>query len=69
MNKSKYEKLLEQKERENELLKEKADIFDEIRSDEFNSAKRSLGRLWDDSMTKLSIPALQKLVKNYGRRS
>ena len=67
MVKSKYESLLAEQQREIEALKEKADIFDEIRQKEYSEAKLSLGRLWHKSMENLSIPVLLKLVKDYGR--
>ena len=67
MLKKRYESLLEEQQREIEALTEKANIFDEIRQKEYSEAKRSLGRLWSDEMTGLSIPSLSKLVKNYGR--
>jgi len=63
-----FVKILEDKQQENEALKIKADLYDQLKFREIEFSKLALGNIWNDGYEILSIPALKKLTKDFGRR-
>lgn len=57
-----FQKLLAEREKEIQLIKPKADAFEQLRQAEIEEAKKSLGEKWDDEYQNLSIPALRKTM-------
>jgi len=67
--KGEYQKLLDEREKEIETMKPKADAFEQLRLSELEDAKGILKDKWDDEYSNLSIPALRKLIKNFAGKT
>ena len=67
--KGEYQKLLDEREKEIETMKPKADAFEQLRLAELEEAKDTLKDKWDDEYSNLSIPALRKLIKNFAGKT
>lgn len=67
--KGEYQKLLDEREKEIETMKPKADAFEQLRLSELEEAKGILKDKWDDEYSNLSIPTLRKLIKNFAGKT
>ena len=57
------QKLLEQRDKELESMKPKAEAFEHLRMAEIEDAKRILGDDWDEEYSNLSITALRRTIQ------